>query len=403
MSHVLHFEIRGLNGRKKPIACTLDRHVNVFFGSNGSGKTSVLRIINSAMNVDASSISTIEFSGASVTIHTVKYKQQLVYTYKRSHLPAARDVVTDPSAVGDLFPDAAEADPERSGTWKTKEHPTREEEKRWAHVYLPTSRLYFNNRDLMNDRYLRATGRSSRHIDFEENIDNSFAGALQQLWSRRFGVILARVRNIQQEALEGIFLDALAPEAEISLRGTSLATGAEPIDANRAFERMSSFLQRQSNERVMQAIGSKETFAQRFEKEARLRALVNQIDVVESQIELEMRPIEELSRLVRRLFLGGKSISFNSPHILLEFDNGTRAGLERLSSGEKHLIRILVAAIEAGENTLLIDEPELSLHIDWQRGLIQNIRTLNPQCQLIFATHSPEVMADVPDENIFQI
>lgn len=129
MSHILHFDIRGLNGRKKPIAYTLHRHVNVFFGSNGSGKTSILRIINSAMNVDASSINSIEFTGASVTIHTIKYKQQLVYTYKRPHLSATRGVVTDPSGVDDLFPDATEIGSERPGTWKTKDHPTREEKK----------------------------------------------------------------------------------------------------------------------------------------------------------------------------------------------------------------------------------------------------------------------------------
>ena len=402
MSHVLHFDIRGLNGRKKSIAHTLDRHVNVFFGSNGSGKTSILRIINSAMNVDAGSINTIHFYSASVTIHTLKYERELVYNYKRSPTPPVRDAGANPNA-DDLFSEIAEVDPERSGTWKTKDQAIRGDERRWAHVYLPTSRLYFGNRKIMTERYLRSINRPVQHIDPEENIDDSFAGALQQLWSRRFGAILTRVRIIQQEALEGIFLDALAPEAEISLRSGSRHTGAEPIDPNRAFERMSSFLRRQSNERVMQAIGSKETFAQRFENEARLRTLVNQIDVVESQIELEMRPIEELSKLVRRLFLGGKAISFNSPHILVEFEDGTKTSLERLSSGEKHLIRILVAAIEAAESTLLIDEPELSLHIDWQRELIQNIRALNPKCQLIFATHSPEVMADVPDENIFRI
>jgi predicted ATP-dependent endonuclease of OLD family len=52
---------------------------------------------------------------------------------------------------------------------------------------------------------------------------------------------------------------------------------------------------------------------------------------------------------------------------------------------------------------IIIDEPELSMHIDWQHDLLAALRVLNPQCQIIVATHSPEVMADVPDDKIFRL
>ena len=39
----------------------------------------------------------------------------------------------------------------------------------------------------------------------------------------------------------------------------------------------------------------------------------------------------------------------------------------------------------------IADEPELSLHIEWQRNLISSIRKLNPNAQIIFATHAPEI------------
>jgi predicted ATP-dependent endonuclease of OLD family len=54
-------------------------------------------------------------------------------------------------------------------------------------------------------------------------------------------------------------------------------------------------------------------------------------------------------------------------------------------------------------STLLIDEPEISLHIDWQRELIKSIQTLSPNLQLILATHSPEIMAEVDDKYIHQL
>lgn len=46
-----------------------------------------------------------------------------------------------------------------------------------------------------------------------------------------------------------------------------------------------------------------------------------------------------------------------------------------------------------GQKTLyfMMDEPEISLHINWQQTLIETLRTLNPNCQLIIATHSPSI------------
>ncbi|MBS9774120.1 MAG: ATP-binding protein [Tenacibaculum sp.] len=68
--------------------------------------------------------------------------------------------------------------------------------------------------------------------------------------------------------------------------------------------------------------------------------------------------------------------------------------LVQLSSGEKQLIILLTEALlQKGEETLFIaDEPELSLHIEWQRKVISSIRKLNPNSQIIVATHSPEIV-----------
>jgi predicted ATP-dependent endonuclease of OLD family len=57
----------------------------------------------------------------------------------------------------------------------------------------------------------------------------------------------------------------------------------------------------------------------------------------------------------------------------------------------------------AGESSLLIDEPEISMHIDWQQELISAMTTLNSSAQIILATHSPEIMADVDDDRIFRL
>jgi predicted ATP-dependent endonuclease of OLD family len=42
--------------------------------------------------------------------------------------------------------------------------------------------------------------------------------------------------------------------------------------------------------------------------------------------------------------------------------------------------------------TLFMDEPEVSLHVEWQQRLIDLIRQLNPNVQIILTTHSPAVI-----------
>lgn len=74
-----------------------------------------------------------------------------------------------------------------------------------------------------------------------------------------------------------------------------------------------------------------------------------------------------------------------------------------LSSGEKQLLFIALYALTAGNHALIVDEPELSMHVEWQRKLVSTLRVLNPRVQLIMATHSPEIMADLPDNQIFRL
>ena len=66
----------------------------------------------------------------------------------------------------------------------------------------------------------------------------------------------------------------------------------------------------------------------------------------------------------------------------------------QLSAGEKHMLVILLTALlRCGEHSVLfMDEPEASLHIEWQEQLISMIRELNPDIQLILSTHSPAVI-----------
>lgn len=68
----------------------------------------------------------------------------------------------------------------------------------------------------------------------------------------------------------------------------------------------------------------------------------------------------------------------------------------QLSSGEKQMLIILLTVLVQDRRpfVLLMDEPEVSLHVEWQQRLVGILRELNPEAQIILTTHSPAVIMD---------
>lgn len=77
----------------------------------------------------------------------------------------------------------------------------------------------------------------------------------------------------------------------------------------------------------------------------------------------------------------------------IDLGNERRHSLSELSSGERHLLSFLTLFIVEGNNRdiLMIDEPEISLNIKWQRQLLPLLSELAPESQIIVASHSPSI------------
>lgn len=99
------------------------------------------------------------------------------------------------------------------------------------------------------------------------------------------------------------------------------------------------------------------------------------------------------------LVVDGKRLTVDNKFLVTPRDN---IQLEHLSSGEKQMLLILTTVFlqEEKPNILLMDEPEISLHISWQDKLVGLIRELNPNCQLILTTHSPNIFVNGWEDKI---
>jgi predicted ATPase len=73
-----------------------------------------------------------------------------------------------------------------------------------------------------------------------------------------------------------------------------------------------------------------------------------------------------------------------------------------LSSGEKQLLILLSEVLlqKQSPSVFIADEPELSLHVNWQEKLVGSLRSLNTQAQIIAATHSPDIVGTLSDRAI---
>ena len=92
----------------------------------------------------------------------------------------------------------------------------------------------------------------------------------------------------------------------------------------------------------------------------------------------------------------GKTLSNDSTKLVFLKDNAISIYPKELSSGEKQLLIILLTVLlERGEEyILMLDEPEISMHISWQYKLIDMILQLNPNVQIVLTTHSPMIFSD---------
>ena len=66
-----------------------------------------------------------------------------------------------------------------------------------------------------------------------------------------------------------------------------------------------------------------------------------------------------------------------------------------LSSGEHRYIKLFATLLLNSPTTIyIIDEPELSLHPEWLDGMIKDLEALRGQAQYVIASHSPYLVAD---------
>lgn len=142
-------------------------------------------------------------------------------------------------------------------------------------------------------------------------------------------------------------------------------------------------------------------------------SLMDSIQKVEKEAEQLRQPISVLSDLTLRilrynaiqvtekLVLGGKNDGFSFGEYREEIaiqEIKDVISSDKLSSGEKQMLSFLCYNAFYNNTPIFIDEPELSLHVDWQRRLFPTLLEQGNNNQFFVATHSPFIYTKYPEK-----
>ncbi len=116
-------------------------------------------------------------------------------------------------------------------------------------------------------------------------------------------------------------------------------------------------------------------------------------------------PKKRFQDLVDRLFAETGKKLIRTKNELAFTQIGEELTPYKLSSGEKQMLVILLTVLIEDNQpyTLFMDEPEVSLHIDWQQKLIDMILELNPHVQIVLTTHSPAVIMNGWSDHVTEV
>ncbi|MEH0528152.1 AAA family ATPase [Streptomyces stelliscabiei] len=390
MTYIKSFSVTGLAGRKGTVRRSINRDTNIFWGFNGCGKTSLLKILHSALANNAGTLIRVPFKSATVTFYSTTYQTDFTRKITKAAILEATAGIHGKSEASQI----ALLD---SGTfgWETTvkktDLPEKAKELKFKHTYLSINRINESNKRFM---YSPRAEFGPAALD-EETLDALFAQQIKSIWQNYNTKSLTAIREVQEKGLALTLSSVLGGSEKLRKEGVP------SMDSKRAYEVVRDFFADQRLRRHLK-LGTYASFAKNYERDPLLRTVVSEISEVQLEIEAALEPQLKIQQLVNDMYGGDKELTFRRGQLEIT-SNGEEISIESLSGGEKQLLRLLLECLAVEDSTMLIDEPELSLHVDWQHRLIEAMRIVNPGAQLIMATHSPDIMADLSEDRIFPL
>ena len=432
---ISQIDVRGLYGRfNHELPFNPDERVSIMIGPNGFGKTMILRILNAIFNLRVRSLERMPFEIVTVFFddqstlfvrrnpgeqvgrrHRQPFSLEIGFSdaegIREPFVPEQRlrreDLPFPVNSIEDWIPDL---DQVASGEWvnrRTGDLLDLDDVVSDFGEHLPVPVLLAEIPSWLDDI---KRGISIRFIGTERLIDPP-TGANSELRHRRPNYRSMPKRTITRysEQLGEMVQQKLAEYATLSqsldrtfpgrlvegddtpqLSGNELQAKLQEVEAKRTRVAEAGFLGEEIDTFSLPIIDQIDE-----SKQGVLAVYANDALTKLSVFDDLYARVDTMKRIANSRLLY-KQISVSSEGLSVSEEDGSDLDLEMLSSGEQHeLVLLYDLLFETAQNSLImIDEPELSLHVAWQEQILGDLQAMADlsDFHVLMATHSPEII-----------
>lgn len=218
---------------------------------------------------------------------------------------------------------------------------------------------------------------------------------IEHLLSKRYrSAKIAATQRIQNALFDTLSI-AIDPSHNTSVAADRLPENFVPRlvkNSDRIIEALESAEDNNFKSRIIEILGDIEDKAN-IEKVLENKLLCELFRNMIEELEIETLLLSSINFLVdtfNSYLIENKKLVVSESEVHVEIGDANHS-VNDLSSGERHILTFLTLVLFEGQGRtmLIIDEPEISLNVKWQRELISLFSRLLPETQIVVASHAP--------------
>jgi predicted ATPase len=360
---ILKVEVTNLLNRYSHIALDFNHDLNIITGKNGAGKTSLLKLLWYVIS-----------GNIELAMKEVPFKKFVVQTDEyicTINMIASNtckiEVITNESTYSfeDIFYDE-------------EEHTSVESAEEQANPLLQAigSSVFFPTFRRIEGGFSIESGRAGNSVTRTLRAKSEIEEGLSTLSRRLTNSSHVFVSSISTVDIVGLLLRKHSDLSE-SYNDYQQETSQTIIKTIKEFERSGE----EDSDRATSLLDE----------------IRHRIESMEGEREQIMQPFETVRKVVELLF---QHTGIKISNRLSFGDAATAVNSDALSAGEKQMLSFICYNTFYENSVVFIDEPELSLHVDWQRQLFTILQKQQSSNQFIIATHSPFIYSKYPDKEL---
>tara|TARA_R110001599_G_scaffold221149_2_gene419582 strand:- start:584 stop:1969 length:1386 start_codon:yes stop_codon:yes gene_type:complete len=425
-TYIKRVELKGIH-KRYDLDMTFNESLNVLHGQNGTGKSTLIHIIANIANCDFIRFAFLDF-------HKIKVSYS-----NNAHIIVSQHEKNDDKLV------KVEADNGESFEFFKREafeEIRHLDDDRFSREYTPELTKKINNFVKSNNirhietSYFPAFRTMLEAWSSQREVRNRHPKMMRSMATRQatsfsrelFGQFLPTInypspidieRNLRDEIRNcqisiaryesSVFSDSFVKVFSALLDGSSIEENTEELLAeisklttDSTNSRLGDFEENSNTYKDLQRLVTESSITNDLASSA-AGALSVYRDAIRERLLFQQSAFSEVDKYfdVVNSFLDKKELSYaldqhrRIPKVGLKFPDDTWSSIKVMSSGERQLLTMLYAVNKmSGNSAVLIDEPELSLHIDWQEELLGKMMEQLGSRQIIVCTHSPAIAAD---------